>query len=123
MSAPRMADEAPQRGPPGSGVAVSSDNVTPIRSANAGALPPRKILEQRLEEQRTRVLNAYGICVLAARRAETGEDQGGFDSPDLLALRTALDGLCELLDSIKMAIDPEDGTLLDVEVRVGELSE
>jgi len=62
-------------------------------------LPTRKTLEQRLEVQRSRILKAHGIAKLWA--------SGSWQESDAAALREALEGLCELLESVKNDISAD----------------
>jgi hypothetical protein len=98
---------------------MSDDNMTPIRTLKSPVeppLPPREVLLERLEVQRERVLNAQGICALAVKMVSDVENNGGFDEmEDQTRLRGALQGLAELLDSIKNAIDPQGDLLLPEE--------
>jgi hypothetical protein len=76
--------------------------------ADRNALPAHEVLTARLERQRDRALQAQSISALATGFAGSIESAGEIDAEDAVMLRSLLEHLTELLESIKNAISPED---------------
>lgn len=84
-------------------------------------LPAYDVLEARLERERSRVLSAWDICTTVASLAAKGESEGTLNVEEALAIRAALEGLGELLESVKDTISPEEMLSPDTESRVAEV--
>ena len=75
---------------------MAKSNVTPLR--HDGELPPRKILQQRLDEQQQLLTRARGIIGLAEQYADGLMQQSADD--EIADLWAALKAAYELIDEV-----------------------